>query len=67
MLSPITMIPLHLNIIVIVLSKILEPRLAYLAKEIEKKIKTQEDVIYTQEDKFKAQDKTFRDKRRRPK
>ena len=59
----------------LVLSKILEPRLAltkngdpyYLTKETEKKVKTQEDVINIQEEKFKAQDKSFRDKRRRPK
>ena len=62
MLSPITLIPLHFNIIVIVLSKILEPRLAltkngglyYLAKETKNKIKTPEDVTKTQEEKFKA-------------
>ena len=45
MLSPITLVPLHIDINVIVLSRILEPRLAltkngdlyYLAKETEKK------------------------------
>ena len=67
MLSPITLIPLYFNIIVILLSKILEPRLAltkngdpsYLAKETKKKIKTQEDVTKTQEEKFRPQDKKF--------
>ena len=75
MLSPITLIPLHFNIIVIVLSKILELILAltkngdpcYLAKETEKKIKTQEDVTNTQEEKFKAQDKKFQKQEKKTK
>ena len=62
MLSPITLIPLHIDINVIVLSKILELRLAltkngdpyYLAKETENKIKTQEDVTNTQEEGLKT-------------
>ena len=62
---------LHVKINVIVLSKILEPKLAltkigdlyYLAKETEKKIKIQ-DVTNAQEEKFTAQEEFQRQEKK---